>query len=151
MSLTKNSFLKSIGYISVRLKLLKTNHYLLKACINGVEGKFILDSGASSSCICLSLENKFKIDSKENKIKASSATSNMEDTRLSKNNAIKIRKWRSKISLVSIDMTHINKVLNEKETESVDGIIGADVLKKSKAVIDYESNKLYLKLRFNRF
>ena len=147
MSLTKNSFLKSIGYISVRLKLLKTNHYLLKACINGVEGKFILDSGASSSCICLSLENKFKIDSKENKIKASSATSNMEDTRLSKNNTIELRKWRSKINLVSIDMTHINRVLSEKETESVDGIIGADVLKKSKAVIDYESNKLYLKIK----
>ena len=108
MSLTKNSFLKSIGYISVKLKFLKTNHYLLKA---------------------------------------SSATSNMEDTRLSKNNAIKIRKWRSKISLISIDMTHINKVLSEKETESVDGIIGADVLKKSKAVIDYESNKLYLKIK----
>ena len=147
MSLTKNSFLKSIGYKSVKLKLLKTNHYLLKACINGVEGKFILDSGASSSCICLSLENKFKIDSKENKIKASSATSNMEDTRLSKNNTIELRKWRSKINLVSIDMTHINRVLNEKVTESVDGIIGADVLKKSKAVIDYESNKLYLKIK----
>ena len=147
MSLTKNSFLKSIGYISVRLKLLKTNHYLLKACINGVEGKFILDSGASSSCICLSLENKFKIDSKENKIKASSATSNMEGTRLSKNNTIELRKWRSTINLASIDMTHINRVLSEKETESVDGIIGADVLKKSKAVIDYESNKLYLKIK----
>ena len=147
MSLTKNSFLKSIGYISVKLKFLKTNHYLLKACINGVEGKFILDSGASSSCICLSLENKFKIDAKENKIKASSATSNMEDTRLSKNNAIKIGKWRSKINLVCINMTHINRVLNEKETESVDGIVGADVLKKSKAVIDYESNKLYLKIK----
>ena len=147
MSLTKNSFLKSIGYKSVKLKLLKTNHYLLKACINGVVGKFILDSGASSSCICLSLENKFKIDSKENKIKASSATSNMEDTRLSKNNTIKIGKWLNKISLVSIDMNHINRVLNEKVTESVDGIIGADVLKKSKAVIDYESNKLYLKIK----
>ena len=147
MSLTKNSFLKSVGYISVTLKLLKTNHYLLKACINGVEGKFILDSGASSSCICLSLESKFKIDSKKNKIKASSATSNMEDTRLSKNNAIKIDKWISKISLVSIDMTHINSVLNEKVTESVDGIIGTDVLKKSKAMIDYESNKLHLKVK----
>ena len=146
MSLTKNSFLKSIGYKSVKLKLLKTNHYLLKACINRVEGKFILDSGASSSCICLSLENKFKISSKKNKIKASSATSNMEDTRLSKNNTIELRKWRSKINLVSIDMNHINRVLNEKVTESVDGIIGADVLKKSKALIDYESNKLYLKL-----
>ena len=147
MSLTKNSFLKSVGYISVKLKLLKTNHYLLKACINGVEGKFILDSGASSSCICLSLENKFKISSKKNKIKASSATSNIEDTRLSKNNTIKIGKWRSTINLISINMAHINRVLSEKETESVDGIIGADVLKKSKAVIDYESNKLYLKIK----
>jgi hypothetical protein len=147
MSLTKNSFLKSIGYICVKLKLLKTNHYLLKACINGVEGKFILDSGASSSCICLSLESKFKIDSNENKIKASSATSNMEDTRLSKNNTIELGKWRSTNNLVSIDMTHINRVLNEKVTESVDGIIGADVLKKSKAVIDYESNKLHLKVK----
>lgn len=147
MSLTKNSFLKSIGYISARLKLLKTNHYLLIACINGVDGKFILDSGASSSCVCLSLENKFKISSKKNKIKASSATSNMEDTRLSKNNTIKIGKWRSTINLISINMAHINRVLSEKETESVDGIIGADVLKKSKAVIDYESNKLYLKIK----
>jgi hypothetical protein len=147
MSLTKNSFLKSIGYISVKLKLLKTNHYLLKARINGVEGKFILDTGASSSCICLSLENKFKIDSKENKINASSASSNMEDTRLSKNNVIKISKCISKINLVCIDMTHINRVLSEKETESVDGIVGADVLKKSKAVIDYESNKIYLKIK----
>jgi hypothetical protein len=147
MSLTKNSFLKSVGYISVTLKLLKTNHYLLKACINGVEGKFILDSGASSSCMCLSLESKFKIDSKKNKIKASSATSNMEDTRLSKNNTIELGKWRSTNNLVSIDMTHINSVLKEKVTESVDGIIGADVLKKSKAVIDYESNKLYLKIK----
>lgn len=147
MSLTKNSFLKSVGYIFVKLKLLKTNHYLLKACINGVEGKFILDSGASSSCMCLSLESKFKIDSKKNKIKASSATSNMGDTRLSKNNTIKIGKWRNTINLVSIDMTHINRVLSEKETESVDGIIGADVLRKSKAVIDYESNKLYLKIK----
>ena len=98
MSLTKNSFLKSVGYISVKLKLLKTNHYLLKARINGVEGKFILDSGASSSCMCLSLESKFKIDSKENKIKASSATSKMEDTRLSKNNTIELGKWRGKIN-----------------------------------------------------
>jgi hypothetical protein len=47
---------------------------------------------------------------------------------------------------VTFDMSHINKTFNEKEVESVDGIIGADVLKKSKAILDYKSNKLYLKL-----
>ena len=43
-------------------------------------------------------------------------------------------------------MTHINKALSERDIEVVDGIIGADILKKGKAIIDYEKNKLYLKL-----
>jgi hypothetical protein len=43
-------------------------------------------------------------------------------------------------------MSHINKTFREKEIESVDGIIGADILKKSKAILNYSSNKLYLKL-----
>ena len=47
--------------------------------------------------------------------------------------------------LVLFDLNHINSALNEREIQKVDGIIGADTLKKAKAIIDYESNKLYLK------
>jgi hypothetical protein len=43
-------------------------------------------------------------------------------------------------------MNHINKSLSEREVQKVDGIIGADILKKGKAIIDYEKNRLYLKL-----
>jgi len=32
------------------------------------------------------------------------------------------------------------------EIKQVEGIIGADTLKKGKAIIDYEKNRLYLKL-----
>ena len=151
MSLTKNSFLKSIGYISVKLKLLKTNHYLLKACINGVDGKFILDSGASNSCVCITKDYKFKLETKISKISASSATSEISETSISKKNLVSISKHENTIDLVTFDMSHINETFNEKEIESVDGIIGADVLKKSKAILDYKSNKLYLKLWFNKF
>jgi hypothetical protein len=146
MSTTLNKFLKDTGYIKVKLDFLKTKHYSLEAKINGINGRFILDTGASNSFICASLENNFNIISKKTTEKASSATSKLSNTKISKNNTIQIGKWRSTINLISIDMTHINRVLREKETESVDGIIGADVLKKSKAVIDYESNKLYLKI-----
>jgi hypothetical protein len=147
MSITLNKFLKSKGYSSVKLIFSETKHYLIEAKVNGIEGRFILDTGASNSCICTSLEDKFKVISKESKEKASSANSEMTNTKISKSNIIQIGKWKDKINLISFDMTHINRVLNEKETESVDGIIGADVLKKSKAVIDYESNKLYLKIK----
>jgi predicted ribosome-associated RNA-binding protein Tma20 len=99
--------------------------------------RFILDSGASSSCICSSLENKFNIISKETIEKASSATSEINNTKISKNNTIQIGKWENKINLITFDMSHINHALNEKKINSVSGIIGADILKKSKAILDY--------------
>ena len=151
MSITLNKFLKSRGYSSVKLIFLKTKHYLIEAKVNGIKGKFILDTGASNSCICISLEDKFKVISQKSKEKASSANSEMTHTKISKSNIIQIGKWKDKINLISFDMNHINNALSQKKVPPIDGIIGADALKKSKAVIDYESNKLYLKLRFNRF
>jgi len=151
MSKTLNKFLKESGHISVKLNFLKTKHYSLEAKINGINGRFILDTGASNSCICTSLEHNFNIISKETIEKASSATSEISNTKISKNNAIQIGKWENKINLITFDMSYINHALNEKKIDSVSGIIGADVLKKSKAILDYNSNKLFLKLWFNQF
>lgn len=146
MSVTLNKFLKNDGYCSVKLVFLETKHYLVEAKLNGVKGKFILDTGASNSCICTSLEDKFKVISKESKEKASSANSEMTHTMISKSNMIQIDKWEDKINLISFDMNHINNALSQKKIDPIDGIIGADILKKSKAILDYKSNKLYLKL-----
>ena len=147
MSVTLNKFLKSEGYSSVKLIFLVTKHYLIEAKVNGIDGTFILDTGASNSCICTSLEDKFKVISKESKEKASSANSEMTNTKISKSNIIQIGKWEDKINLISFDMNHINNALSQKKVSPIDGILGADILKKSKAVIDYESNKLYLKIK----
>ena len=146
MSISLNKFLKESGYFNVKLQFLKTKHYSIEAKINGVNGIFILDTGASNSCICTSLENKFKIISKETTEKASSATSEIINTKVSRNNTIQIGKWKNKINLISFNMNHINHTLGEKKIDLIDGILGADILKKSKAILDYKSNKLYLRL-----
>ena len=146
MSITLNKFLKNDGYYSVKLVFLETKHYLVEAKVNGVKGKFILDTGASNSCICTSLEDKFKVISKESKEKASSANSEMTHTMISKSNMIQIDKWEDKINLISFDMNHINNALSQKKVPPIDGIIGADILKKSKSILDYKTNKLFLKL-----
>ena len=143
---TLNNFLKNKGYCFVNLIFLKAKHYLIKAKINGINGEFILDSGASNSCVCITKEYKFKLETKISKISASSATSEISETSISKKNLVSISKYENTIDLVTFDMSHINETFKEKEIESVDGIIGADVLKKSKGVLDYKSNKLYLKL-----
>ena len=147
MSKTLNKFLKESGYMCTNLDFLKTKHYSLEAKINGINGKFILDTGASNSCICTSLENKFKAISKESKEKASSATSQMTHTKISKSNTIQIGNWKNTINLITFNMNHINKELSEKKVDPIDGIVGADVLKKSKAILDYKSNKLYLEVK----
>ena len=149
MSTTLNKFLKDTGYVRVKLNFLKTNHYSLDANINGINGRFIIDTGASNSCICTSLENKFKIISEENKEKALSANSEMTNTKISESNALQISKWKDKISLITFDMSHINNALSKKQIDPIDGIIGADILKKSKAIIDYHRDKIYLKM--NKF
>ena len=65
---------------------------------------------------------------------------------ISKKNQIKIGKWFKKnMTIVLFDMTFINKTLNEHGIEGVSGIIGSDLLKKGKAIIDYSENKLFLK------
>ena len=146
MSITLNKFLKNGGYSSVKLIFLKTKHYLIEAKVNSINGRFILDTGASNSCICTSLEDKFKVISKNSKEKASSANSEMKHTKISKSNIIQIGEWENKMNLITFDMSHINKALSEKQINPIDGIVGADVLKKSKSILDYKSNKLYLKL-----
>lgn len=141
-----NTFLKQDKYCSVKLKRLKTNHLQLKAKINGISGVFILDTGASNSCIDLKLSDFFKTKSTISTEKASSATNEISNTMISKKNTIEIGKWsKDKFQIVLFDMSHINKTLNEQGAKNVSGIIGSDLLKKGNGVIDYSSKKLFLK------
>jgi len=46
---------------------------------------------------------------------------------------------------VVIDLMHINMALTEHKTQPINGIIGADVLQKYGAIINYKDKTLYLK------
>ena len=70
----------------------------------------------------------------------------MTNTKISKSNIIQIGKWEDKINLISFDMNHINNALSQKKVSPIDGILGADILKKSNSILDYKSNKLFMKL-----
>ena len=144
---TLQEFLHKQDYTKVKLKLTKTNHFEMKAIINGVKGRFILDTGASSSCVGFEATETFKLKVKDSKIKAAGAGAINMDTKMSKKNKIKIGKWRNnKVVLVLFNLTHVNTALINHNSKPVDGIIGADILKKGSAIIDYNKKYLYLKL-----
>lgn len=140
-------FLQDKGYTKIKLHLTKTNHFEIKASINGVKGLFILDTGASNSCVGFEAAETFKLKAKDSEIKAAGAGAIDMSTKISKKNMVKIGKWKKdKIALILFNLSHVNTALLSHNSQPVDGIIGADVLKKAKAVIDYEKRQLYLKL-----
>ena len=143
---TLQEFLLVKQYTKVKLKLAKTNHFEVKATINGVKGLFILDTGASSSCVGFEALETFNLKAEDSKVKAAGAGAIDMTTQLSENNALKIGTWKKdKVALILFDLTHVNTALINHSSKPVDGIIGADILKRAKAIIDYDKKYLYLK------
>ncbi len=148
MEQTLKTLLESQDYIRVKLRLTKTNHFEIKAILNGTKGLFILDTGASNSCVGFTDIETFKLKAKESKIKAAGAGATDMFTQSASKNQIKIGKWEFKnLNLVLFDLKHVNTALIQHNAKPVNGIIGADVLKKGKAIIDYNQKYLYLKLK----
>ncbi len=141
-------FLLKKNYSKVPLVLTPTNHFEVTATINGVTGRFILDTGASNTCIGFDKIEYFKLTSEESEIKAAGAGATNMETLIASKNKIKIGNWsQKKLKIVLFDLVHVNEALTSHNALPVDGIIGADVLKKAKAVIDYGKNCVYLKQR----
>lgn len=141
-----NNILLRKGYTKINLKKINTNHFELKAKLNGIKGKFILDTGASNSCVDINLAEKFRLQVEDSETKAAGAGAIGMETKLASKNKLKLSKWKyHNCSIVLFDLTHVNTALIEHNAEAVDGIIGADILEKGKAIIDYNKHRLYLK------
>ncbi|MCA0958215.1 retroviral-like aspartic protease family protein [Muricauda ruestringensis] len=139
-------FLRSKDYIKIPLTFTQTDHFELTASINGVSGKFILDTGASNTCVGMDKIEFFEMISEATDIKAAGAGATEMETLISSSNKIQIGEWtKKKQKVVVFDLSHVNHALLAHNALPVDGIIGADILKKGKAIIDYNKKCLYLK------
>ncbi|MBZ4042782.1 retropepsin-like aspartic protease [Flavobacterium hibisci] len=138
--------LKKEKYKKIKFKVTKTQHLAIKAKINGVSGNFILDTGASNSCVGFESIEKFELTTKNSKTKAAGAGGTGMKTQISKHNSLQLGSWKNTdFSLVIFDLSHVNEALRQYRAKPVHGIIGADVLLEGKAIIDYYNHYLYLK------
>ncbi len=134
------------NYKKIKFKILKTQHLLVKVKINGVEGRFILDTGASNSCVGFDGVDLFHLKAKKSNTQATGAGASGMLTQIATNNSLKFARWKTdNIDIVIIDMTHVNQALMQQKIKSVHGIIGADVLIYGKAIVDYHNCMLFLK------
>ena len=92
--MTLQEFLIPQGYVKIKLKFTKTNHFEINASINGIKGKFILDTGASNSCIGFDSVETFNLKVEDSDVKAAGAGATDMLTKISKKNVVKRVKWK---------------------------------------------------------
>ncbi len=141
-------FLEKKNYVRVPVVFTATNHIEIRAKINGQSGRCIVDTGASNTCVSFDKISYFNLSTKESKVKAAGAGATNMATLVSSKNKLQIGNWKkNKLKIVLFDLVHVNEALQAHKALPVDGIIGADILKKGKAIIDYDKECLYLRLK----
>ena len=89
-----HNVLKKENYKKIKFKIIKTQHLLVKAKINGISGNFILDTGASSSCVGFEGIDFFQLKAKKSKTKAAGAGATGMFTQIAKDNQLKMGTWK---------------------------------------------------------
>lgn len=139
-------FLTKKGYQKVKLEKNEIGHYQFQVSINDVKGNFILDTGASSSCVGTQFAEKYFLKPESSDYKAAGAGALDMDTFQAKVNSFHIKEISVDIrNIILFDLTQINEALNQHDADLIDGIIGAEILEQLNAVISYEERALYIK------
>lgn len=134
------------NYYKIKFSILKTQHLLIKGKLNNSKASFILDTGASNSCLGLEAIKTFSLNPEFSAIKAAGAGATGMETQIANNSLLQLSYFKNpEMSWVLLDLSHVNFALASFKTKPVDGIIGADILIKHQAIIDYSSQYLYLK------
>ena len=140
------TLLEQQNFHRIPLQKLATGHYKFQVLVNNKKGSFILDTGASSSCIGFKQAEFFLLNGEESEVKAAGAGAINMETEIARGNHIRMgKKVLSNIDLIVFNLSHVNDALAQVDEESIDGIIGADLLKRCQAKIDYGRNCLYIK------
>lgn len=129
----------------ILLQFTKTKHLLCKARINGKSAVLLVDTGASNSCIHNAMQNHFGLQVKGDPFDAAGASEGKMQAVMTAQCEIHLgRSFKGKQAFVLLDLNHVNTTLVSQGASEIDGILGADFLKKNKAVIDYAQRKLFL-------
>ncbi len=140
-------FLTRKNYSPIKLQRYPTGHLITQLKVNGSPGKFILDTGAGATIIENQRQDKFHLIVKMDSIKATGAGGSDMAVQSSERNTIELDGGvqEKDLTLKLISLENINGALRRLHLEEIDGIIGADLLMKNSAIIDYKNLILYLK------
>jgi hypothetical protein len=120
-----------------------------------VEGKFadgekymwIVDTGASKTVLDKNLEMYYEIiePGNEDDFQSAGINEGMIDTQVGKTGLLRFGDLVvEELKVALIDLSHVNDIYSKYSEHRIAGLIGGDILKKHRAIIDYREAKLLL-------
>lgn len=141
---------KKKNYTQIPVRLNAIGHLEVDVRIDDIKARFLIDTGASNTVIDIGFAKEKLLEfASIEELGGGVGTSQMvlfhKQVDLFKINDFEIPSF----DLYATDFTHVKDSLAKKGiTEPCHGVIGADILIKYKAKINYKKKKLYLKGRF---
>lgn len=140
------TYLIKDDYVKLELKKMPSGHLHIFGQLNGVNGNFILDTGAGATVIEEKNKEKFHMQTEESEEQATGAGGTGIQMQTSKKNNLKTGELElTELNLMLMNLDHVNNAFESMGLEKIDGVIGADILTNNRAIIDYSNLVLYLK------
>ena len=135
-----------LGFEAVPLREVRTGHHLVEATVDGTTARFVLDTGANVTVIERSRAEQFGLSPRSGAAAAlgalqqGAAQASQASVGSFEIGALAIRQN----DVVLADMAQLLGALGQVAGEEVVGVIGQDVLKEHRAIIDVARPMLYL-------
>lgn len=143
-----SQFLKSMGYIDIPFRQNIAGQLLINAKINGVDGVYILDSGAGQTVIDTRQIDflNLQLNYEESALTGGGVGAHSIESIPSYNNRIEINEFQMDnlvVAVMSLE-TAWESLARVGAHDEIFGIIGVDILKSGNAIIDFGSKTLFL-------
>ena len=133
-----------LGFAAVPLRELATGHHLVDVTVNGKAATFILDTGANASVVDTAAARRVGLPEKGIPAGAFGLGGGMKAQQVTLDRleigGVAIRRGR----IMTSDLSQLVQVLGTVSRGEIAGIIGQDVMKEHRAVIDVARPILYL-------
>ena len=141
------TFLSQKGYHAIPFQQNPAGLLLITVSVNGVEGPFILDTGAGVSVVDIRHAERLHLTLQIDETSFTGAGAGGQGLEVipSKGNTIQIGDHIvHDFTFGAMSFEHVNQAMSDAGCEEFLGAIGVDVLKPGKAIIDYSTMTLYL-------
>ena len=145
------TFLDRQGYVAIPITENIAGHLLIEVIVNETPGLFILDTGAGTTVVDSNKVDALHLHVEKDNTSFTGAGAGGLGLEVcpSEGNTITMGKFTLTDFMITVmSLEHVSQsLLQIGANEEVTGIIGVDILKPSKAIIDYSKMTLYLQCR----